>query len=89
MLVVVRACPDLIDLSHDMMIKEHGLEVLNGFNVDVNNIAEIEFHNLGAHGTKIAACSCIDTHTDLDKGMDRHGSRDHFMGADGPIRIQK
>ena len=89
MLVVVGACPDLIDLSHDMVIKKHGLEVLDGLDVNVNDIAEIEFYDLGTDRTKITACSRIDTHTDLDKGMDRHGSRDHFMGADGPIRIQK
>ena len=89
MLVVVGARPDLIDLPHDMVIKEHGLEVLDGLDVDVNDIAEIEFHDLGTDGTKIATCSRIHTHADLDKGMNGHGSRDHLMGADGPIRIQK
>ena len=72
-----------------MVIKEHGLEVLNGLDVDVNDIAEIEFHDLGTDRTKIAACSRVDTHTDLDKGMDRHGSRNHFMGADGSVGVQK
>ena len=89
MLVVVGARPDLINLSHDMVIKEHRLEILDGLNVDVNDITEIEFDNLGTNGTKIATCSRIHTHADLDKGMDRHGSRDHLMGADRPIRIQK
>ena len=88
-LVIVGTRPDLINLSHDMVIKEHGLEVLDGLNVNIDNISEIEFDDLGANGTKIAARSRIHAHTDLDKGMDRHGSRNHFMSADGSVGIQK
>ena len=88
-LEIVRARPDLINLSHDVVMKEHRLEVLDGFNVNVNDIAEIEFDDLGAHGTKIAACSRIHAHANLNKGVDGHGSRDHLVDADRSVRIQK
>ena len=72
-LFVVGAGPNRIDFTDDMVIEEDSGAVLDGFNVDVENVAEVQFDDLGSNGAQIGACSGIQTHADFDEECNGHG----------------
>ncbi len=88
-LFVVRTCPNLVDFADDMVIEKHSTVVLDGFNVNIENVSEIQFGNLGADGTKVSAGHGIQAHPDFNERVNGKLFHHHFLCGDGAIGCNK
>jgi hypothetical protein len=81
-LSIVRAGPDLIEFAYEVMVEELGAVVLDGFDIDVQDVPQVEFDDLGAHVAKVCTCFGVETHTDFDEEPNfLCGSNDFGMGG--------
>ena len=85
----MRARPDFVDFADDMVIEKHIAIILDRFDVNVENVSEIELDNLGTDGAKVAAGQGIKTHTDFNECPNVHGLLNHSLRSNGPIVLQE
>jgi hypothetical protein len=73
-LLIVRRYPDFVDLTYDVMGEVHASVEHGCLDVDIQNVAEIEFSHLGADCAKEFSEIGIDTHTNFEIEVDGHRS---------------